>query len=148
MILIVGAGPTGLSLGIELARRGVPFRIIDKAAARSDKSRALAVQARSLELMRPWGVSEELVAVGKKTFETEWYVEKKPSALIEFGDLGIDDTPYPHLLFASQADTERLCEAALERLGARVERGVELVNALDRERWRADGWTYRALGRT
>ncbi len=134
MILIVGAGPTGLSLAIELGRRGVPFRIIDKATARSDKSRALAVQARSLELMRPWGVADELVAAGKKAFETEWYVEKKLSATIEFGDLGIDDTPYPHLLFASQADTERLSEAALERLGARVERGVELVNAIDRER--------------
>ena len=55
-----------------------------------------------------------------KTFETEWYVEKKPSALIEFGDLGIDDTPYPHLLFASQADTERLCEAALSSCSARA----------------------------
>ena len=57
MILIVGAGPTGLSLAIELQRRGVPYRLIEKATARSDKSRALAVQARSLELMRPWGVS-------------------------------------------------------------------------------------------
>ncbi|HEY2745007.1 MAG TPA: FAD-dependent monooxygenase [Polyangia bacterium] len=133
MILVVGAGPTGLSMAIELQRRGVPFRIIDKATARSDKSRALAVQARSLELMRPWGVADELVAAGAKVYETEWYIEKKPSAKFEFGDLGIDDTPYPHLLFASQADTERLSEAALERLGARVERGVELVNAIDRE---------------
>ena len=132
-VLIVGAGPTGLSLAIELARRGVAYRLIEKATARSDKSRALAVQARSLELMRPWGVADELVASGMKVYEAQFYVEKKASATVEFGDLGIDDTPYPHLLFASQADTERLCEAALERLGGRVERGVELVNALERD---------------
>ncbi|HEY1586091.1 MAG TPA: FAD-dependent monooxygenase, partial [Polyangia bacterium] len=60
-VLVVGAGPTGLSLAIELARHGVPFRLIDRATERSDRSRALVVQPRSLELMRPWGVAEELV---------------------------------------------------------------------------------------
>ncbi|HEX6839691.1 MAG TPA: FAD-dependent monooxygenase [Polyangia bacterium] len=128
-ILIVGAGPTGLSLAIELARRGVPFRLIDKATVRSDKSRALAVQARSLELMRPWGVADELVARGQKAFAAQFFVEKKPSAVVELGDIGVDDTPYPHLLFTSQAETERLCDAALARLGGRVEWGVELSGA-------------------
>ena len=131
MILIVGAGPTGLSLAIELARRGVPFRLIDKAQGRSDKSRALAVQARSLELMRPWGVADRLVARGQKTFAAQFFVEKKASAVVELGDIGVDDTPYPHLLFVSQAETERALDEALARLGGVVERGVELVSARD-----------------
>ncbi len=131
MILVVGAGPTGLSLAIELGRRGVAFRLVDKATARSDKSRALAVQARSLELMRPWGVADELVACGRKVLAAQFFVEKKPSAQVDFGDIGVDDTPYPHLLFASQAETERLCDEALARLGGRIERGVELESARD-----------------
>lgn len=131
MILIVGAGPTGLSLAIELARRGVPFRIVDKATQRSDKSRALAVQARSLELMRPWGVADALVASGQKALAAQFFVEKKASAVVEFSDIGVDDTPYPHLLFTSQAETERLCDAALARLGGRVEWGVEVSSARD-----------------
>jgi 2-polyprenyl-6-methoxyphenol hydroxylase-like FAD-dependent oxidoreductase len=131
VILIVGAGPTGLSLAIELARRGVPFRIVDKATRRSDKSRALAVQARSLELMRPWGVADELVARGQKAFAAQFFVDKKASAVVEFGDIGVDDTPYPHLLFTSQAETERLCDATLARLGGRIEWGVEVSSARD-----------------
>ncbi|MGZ3441622.1 MAG: FAD-dependent monooxygenase, partial [Polyangia bacterium] len=131
MILVVGAGPTGLSLAIELARRGVPHRLIEKSTVRSDKSRALAVQARSLELMRPWGVADELVARGRKAFAAQFFVEKKASTTVELGDIGVDDTPYPHLLFTSQADTERLLEAALERLGGRVERGLELGELRD-----------------
>jgi 2-polyprenyl-6-methoxyphenol hydroxylase-like FAD-dependent oxidoreductase len=129
VILVVGAGPTGLSLAIELARRGVPFRLIDKITQRSDKSRALAVQARSLELMRPWGVSEDLVANGRKAFSAQFFVEQQPSAVVQFSDIGVDDTPYPHLLFTSQADTERLCEKALAGLGGRAELGVELNDA-------------------
>jgi len=86
VILIVGAGPTGLSLAIELARRGVPFRIVDKATRRSDKSRALAVQARSLELMRPWGVADELVARGQKAFAAQFFVDG-----IMASGMGVDD---------------------------------------------------------
>jgi 2-polyprenyl-6-methoxyphenol hydroxylase-like FAD-dependent oxidoreductase len=134
VILVVGAGPTGLALAIELQRRGVPFRLIDKAMARSDKSRALAVQARSLELMRPWGVAEGLIAHGRKALTAQLYVEKRPSAIIEFGDIGVDDTPYPHLLFTSQAETERLLDEALARFGGQLERGVELLSARQGER--------------
>lgn len=128
-VLVVGAGPTGLALGIELERHGVDCRVIDRAAVRSDRSRALVVQARSLELMRAWGVADELVACGQQTMAAQIWVEKHPAANIELSDIGVDDTPYPFLLFVSQAVTERLCEAALQRLGGRVERPVELKAA-------------------
>lgn len=131
-VLVVGAGPTGMALAIELRRHGVPFRLIDRASARSDRSRALVVQARTLELMRPWGVADELVACGQKTVTAQLYVEKRLGANLAFDDIGVDDTPYPFILFVSQAVTERLCDQALARLGGgAVERGVELVAARD-----------------
>src|SRR5436305_15219190 len=89
-VLVVGAGPTGLSLAIELARHGVPFRLIDRATARSDRSRALVVQARSLELMRPWGVAEELVACGQQTYSAQLFVEKALGANVAFSAIGVD----------------------------------------------------------
>lgn len=128
-VLIVGAGPTGLALGIELARRGVPFRLVERAAERSDKSRALVVQARTLELMRPWGVSAALVARGRPTASLSFFVAKERVAETELTDIGVDDTPYPYVLFVSQAETERELDAALGRLGGAVEHGVELVAA-------------------
>jgi 2-polyprenyl-6-methoxyphenol hydroxylase-like FAD-dependent oxidoreductase len=131
-VLIVGAGPTGLSLAIELSRHGVPYRFVERAAVRSDKSRALAVQARSLELMRPWGVADALVARGQRTFALQMFVEKRHGARTEFSDIGVDDTPYPFILFVSQAETERLLDEALARLGGTMpERPVALVDARD-----------------
>ena len=65
-VLIVGAGPTGLVLALWLARRGVPVRIIDKTAQAGTTSRALAVQARTLELYRQLGLADGVVARGRK----------------------------------------------------------------------------------
>src|SRR5215207_4446220 len=65
-VLVVGAGPTGLVMASELAARGVSGRIIDRAPVRSERSRALVVQARSLELLQKMGVADELVARGRR----------------------------------------------------------------------------------
>jgi 2-polyprenyl-6-methoxyphenol hydroxylase-like FAD-dependent oxidoreductase len=119
-----------LALAVELARRGVPYRLIDRITQRSDKSRALAVQARTLELMRGWGVSEPLVARGSATVRVQIVVDK-PVAQLELGDIGVEDTPYPFILFVSQEETEALLEAALARAGGAWEPGVELVDARD-----------------
>ena len=59
-VLIVGAGPTGLTAALELPRLGVPVRVVDRAAHPSPESRALAVQARTLELLRVRGVGDEI----------------------------------------------------------------------------------------
>jgi 2-polyprenyl-6-methoxyphenol hydroxylase-like FAD-dependent oxidoreductase len=126
-VLVVGAGPTGLVMASELAARGVSSRIIDKAPVRSERSRALVVQARSLELLQKMGVADELVARGRRTVKATPFVEGRPAANLEFGDIGVDDTPYPFLLFVSQAETERVLEKHLESLGVKVERPVELL---------------------
>src|SRR5207237_7909883 len=63
-VLIVGAGPTGLNLALSLARRGVPFRIISEANGPGEHSRALAVQARTLEFYGQFGFADEVIAQG------------------------------------------------------------------------------------
>src|SRR5215204_3120580 len=126
-VLVVGAGPTGLVMATELAARGVSGRIIDRTPVRSERSRALVVQARSLELLQKMGVADELVARGRRTIKATPFVEGRPAANLEFGDIGVDDTPYPFLLFVSQAETERMLEKHLEGLGVKVERPVELL---------------------
>src|SRR5919199_2695232 len=127
-VLVVGGGPTGLVMAAQLAARGIGCRIIDKAPVRSQHSRALVVQARSLELLQKMGVADELVARGRRTIKATPFVEGRPAANLEFGDIGVDDTPYPFLLFVSQAETERLLEKHLESLGVKVERPVELLS--------------------
>src|SRR3989454_11280809 len=63
-VLVVGAGPTGLVLALWLARLGIQVRIIDKTAGPGSTSRALAVQARTLEFYRQLGFADELVEAG------------------------------------------------------------------------------------
>ena len=65
-VLICGAGPTGLTLALELARFNVPFRIIDKAPAGATHSQALGVQARTLELLEAAHVTDRLLALAQR----------------------------------------------------------------------------------
>lgn len=65
-VLIVGAGPTGLTAAVELSRLGVDVRIVDRAVRPSAESRALAVQARTMELLRVRGVGDEMLALGNR----------------------------------------------------------------------------------
>ena len=126
-ILVVGAGPTGLALALELRARGVPCRLIDQAPERSDKSRALVVHARTLELLDRFGLADRLVARGRTTQAGEIAVEGRKRAEIAFGDIGTDDTRFPFLLFVSQVETERVLEEAFLAAGGRIERPVALV---------------------
>ena len=125
--LVVGAGPTGLVMAAELAARSIGCRIIDEAPVRSERSRALVVHARSLELLQKMGVADELVARGRRTIKATPFVEGRRAVDLEFGDIGVDDTPYPFILFVSQSETERVLEKHLEGLGVKVERPSELL---------------------
>ena len=65
-VLVIGAGPIGMTMAAELARYGVPTRIIEKAAQRTDKSKALVVWSRTMELINRMGYSARFVEAGLK----------------------------------------------------------------------------------
>lgn len=121
-VLIVGGGPTGMTLALELAMQGISFRIIDKEPGRSDTSRAIVIQPRTLELLNRHGIARDLISLGTIGVGARLFVSKKFVADVDLNDLGFDDTAFPLPLFISQADTEKFLDEALLRYDRRVER--------------------------
>jgi 2-polyprenyl-6-methoxyphenol hydroxylase-like FAD-dependent oxidoreductase len=126
-VLVVGAGPTGLTLACQLARFGVRFRIIDKQVDRGHESRALAVQARSLEVLQSVGLGEVLARRGRTTARLMLHVDRALPTAVDLGDVGRADTRFPYILFVSQADTEAVLIEHLQSSRVHVERRVELT---------------------
>jgi len=123
-VLIVGAGPVGLTMAAELARYGVGVRLIDRALHATETSKALVVWSRTLELMDRMGCTRAFLDAGLRA----------PGASIRSGGrvLGsprFDDiaSAYNFALMIPQRDTERLLTAHLGSFGVAVERQVELV---------------------
>ncbi len=123
-VLVIGAGPVGLTMAAELARYGVAVRIVDKAAGRTDKSKALVVWSRTLELLDRAGCAEALVAAGHKVTAANIFAEGRTIGHVELAGVA---SPYPFALMLPQSETERLLEAHLSGLGVAVERGVEAL---------------------
>jgi 2-polyprenyl-6-methoxyphenol hydroxylase-like FAD-dependent oxidoreductase len=131
-VLIIGAGPTGLVLALWLAKLGVRLRIIDKTAEPGTTSRALAVQARTLELYRQLDLTDEVVKRGHKTPAVNLWVEGKKAARVPFENVGSGLTPYPFLHIFPQDEHERLLIERLQTLGVAVERSTELTGFEDK----------------
>ncbi|MDG4666837.1 FAD-dependent oxidoreductase [Mycobacterium sp. 236(2023)] len=127
-VLIVGAGPTGLTAALELSRLGVAVRIVDRAKAASPESRALAVQARTLELLRVRGVGEAMLRLGNRAHAAALYAEGRKLAPIELHRMS---SQFNFILMLAQSETERLLAEQLERHGVKVERGVEVTAVRD-----------------
>src|SRR6478609_1186076 len=141
-VLVIGAGPTGLVLALWLTRLGVKVRIIDKTAEPGTTSRALAVQARTLELYRQLDLSDAVIARGHKVPAVNLWVKGEPAARLVFEKMGIGLTPYPFLHMFPQDEHERLLIARLEALGVAVERQTELLRFEARD----DGVTAHLRG--
>ena len=124
-VLVVGAGPTGLTLAVQLAASGVRCRVVDSAVDRTTQSRALAVQARTLEVLRPLGVTDELVRRGSTAVRLRLQAGRRTVRARLF-DIGMADTEHPYLLLLSQASTEQVLLERLTEHGVTVERGVRL----------------------
>ncbi len=130
-VLVVGAGPTGLVLALWLAKLGVRVRIIDKTAEPGTTSRALAVQARTLELYRQLDLTDKVVAQGHRVPAVNLWVKGEAAARIAFSSVGSDLTPYPFLHIFPQDQHERLLVERLEALGVTVERRTQLIRFAD-----------------
>ena len=123
-VLIVGAGPTGLTLACELARHGVSFRIVDKSAVASSMSKALAVHARTLEIFEDMGIVDRFLTYGLKLKAINVFADDKQIAHMTLDEL---DSVYSFALSLPQSDTERILMERLGELGHSVERAVEVL---------------------
>src|SRR3984957_7013029 len=130
-VLITGAGPTGLVLALWLSKLGVRVRIIDKAAEPGTTSRALAVQARTLELYRQLDLADAVEARAHRVPAINLWVKGHAAARLPFETIGVGLTPYPHLHIFPQDQHERLLIERLASFGVNVERRVELSRFTD-----------------
>ena len=121
---MVGAGPVGLTAACELLRRGVAVRLVDCCATATDKSKALGVQARTLEVLDAMGLADTFVAAGRKVHGMNVYADGARIVHVDIDDI---DSPFSFVLILPQADTERLLAERLTQLGGRVEREVKLT---------------------
>jgi len=123
-LLIVGAGPVGLTMACELVRHGVLCRVIDKAAQRSQTSKALGVFPRTLEVFETMGVIDKVLAAGLRLRGLCIHNQKDQIAAIDMSAVG---SPYPFVFSLAQSETERILIEHVENLGVSVEREQELV---------------------
>jgi 2-polyprenyl-6-methoxyphenol hydroxylase-like FAD-dependent oxidoreductase len=129
-VLVAGAGPVGLAMAGELARYGLTVRVVDKAAARTDKSKALVVWSRTLELLDRAGAGAPMVAAGFKVKGANITAGSRQVAHISLEGVA---SPHPYGLMLPQSETERLLEEHLNGLGVQVERNVELLSFVEVE---------------
>ena len=146
-VLIVGAGPTGLVLALWLTRLGVRVRIVDKTAAPGTTSRALGVQARTLELYRQVGLADAVVSAGHRMSAVNLWAAGKQVAHAVLGALGAGISPFPYVIIFPQDEHELLLIDRLAQAGVDVERETELV-AFEESAGRVHARLRRADGST
>jgi 2-polyprenyl-6-methoxyphenol hydroxylase-like FAD-dependent oxidoreductase len=123
-VLIVGGGPVGLTMAADLHRFGIPVRIVEKAAQRTDKSKALVIWSRTMELLDRLHLSPALPSDGMKVFGANITSGKELIAHLSFEDV---HSTHPYGLMIPQSETERLLEEHLNSHGVTVDRNVELT---------------------
>jgi 2-polyprenyl-6-methoxyphenol hydroxylase-like FAD-dependent oxidoreductase len=125
-VLIIGAGPTGLTLAVALAAQGVATVVVDRQAEGANTSRAAVVHARTLEVIEPFGVSQRLVALGLQAGRFTIRDRDRVLVPIEFDGL---PSRYPYTLMVSQAVTESVLLERARELGVVVRRPCALVTS-------------------
>ena len=127
-ILVVGAGPVGMTLALALRRQGLAVRIVDKAVVRTDKSKAVVLWPRTLELLDIQGCAQVFVDAGTQAAGTRIISAGHELVQVHFSKV---HSAYPFALLIPQSETERLLEQQLAAAGVQVEREVELLSFSD-----------------
>lgn len=133
-VLIVGAGPTGLMLALWLAHYGVEALVVDRKETTSRESRALGVQARTLETYDMLGLGGLALEQGIPARRVTMWVNRQPLAHAVLGEMGRGRSPYPYMFVMGQDRTEKLLLEALVGLGGRVRWRTTLESLTQQER--------------
>lgn len=107
-VLIVGAGPTGLALACQLIRHNIDFVILDKKETTTPFSKAIGVQARTLEIYEQLGMADKLIALGAKAEKARLVVGGKVRGEADFAEFGTGMSAYPYVLIVEQGKHEKL----------------------------------------
>src|SRR5260221_12175136 len=126
-VLVVGGGPTGLMLANQLGRRGIRATIVDRHSGPAQQTRAMAVQARTLEIYSRLGIAERALELGRRGTGANMWSEGKWAARIPLGDIGKSISPFPFVLMLGQDDNERIMGEHLRNWGMAVEWKTELT---------------------
>lgn len=126
-VLIVGAGPTGLTMALWLRKKGISFRIIDKNIKPVSTSRALALQARTMEFYLQLGIADEILAAGNSAAGLRFTKNNRPYADLNLGETGKTVSRFPELFFLTQDLHEKILIKKLESLKIKIERQTELL---------------------
>ncbi|MEV5708044.1 FAD-dependent monooxygenase [Actinoallomurus sp. NPDC052274] len=130
-VLIVGAGPVGLTAAIELTRRGVACRVVDELAVPRDSSRGCTVYQRTLEVFDGIGLAvDDYVDEGVQLRNRVYHLFGEAIGTV---DMAEPDSPRPYPLLISQAVTERRLEGRLNDLGVQVERGTSATDPVRKD---------------
>jgi 2-polyprenyl-6-methoxyphenol hydroxylase-like FAD-dependent oxidoreductase len=132
-VLIVGAGPTGLALACQLVRYGVDFTIVDTKETTTPFSKAIGVQARTLEIYEQIGLADKLIDIGLITEKVRMFAGGKMRGEAEFGALGEGLSPYPFVLMAEQGQHEKLLHEHIKTAGHDVVWQTKLVDFIQDE---------------
>jgi 2-polyprenyl-6-methoxyphenol hydroxylase-like FAD-dependent oxidoreductase len=144
-VVIVGAGPTGLSLACQLSRYNIDFVIIDKKESTTPFSKAIGVQARTLEIYEQIGLADKLIAQGSVAGKVRLIEGGQARAELDLTNIGAGLSPYPYLLIVEQGKHEAILHEFLRRSGKEVLWETELTNFSQEER---EGGGVRATVKT
>lgn len=131
-VLVVGAGPTGATLALQAADHGATVRVVERRVEPFRPSRALIMHPRTLEVLRPLGVSEAVLDRGDASPAARLHL-RSGVVRADLDAFDLPDSPFPHLVLIRQADVEAALADALSDRGIGIERGVEVMGLTRRD---------------
>jgi 2-polyprenyl-6-methoxyphenol hydroxylase-like FAD-dependent oxidoreductase len=132
-VIIAGAGPTGLMMACQLSRAGVDCLVLDKKQGPTTESRALVVQARSMEIYEQMGLSDEVERTGQPSDGVSLYKKGRKAAAVYLRTMGVDISPFPYVMIYEQSKNETLLCQKLQASGKAVQWNTEIGRIEEKE---------------